>query len=795
MKKTALLVMSCILLCPSMGWPQTPKDEYYPNGAIKVDWHSEYNDSDLTKKEYYPDGELMSEAAYEDGKIDGIYRSYGKNMNILMEGNYDKGVEHGMFKEYSENGFILKEEHYKNGKRDGAQKIYDMNGNLYQEIEYENGLMHGPVITYYPDGVVEEASHYIQGKISGPARFYYSTGKLKAESDYDHGLRQGVAKEYYESGKLHFEIEFVDDRVDGRFIEYYEKQKIKKWDMIADGKIIEHKAYDEEGMLIEEWPLSADESERRLEHAYAKSFMGATEELFRTLTGKKVGMAVGALLIVFLAIGVFIGNTLSVTAKQDNAIEQSPIITPDSIHKRKEFNLLHPESEKMYRKLVETVKSGIFMSDVNGSLFYVNNTFAQMFGYKTKQEVIGLNLNDEFKCIDHKEKQLLKVMGDSNDIYDFQFKYRMPNSTMAVLSASANRVFDESGKPIGLQGVVVDITEKNRLEKDILNEKRKLESILAFFEDIDAVHELKTLVDFSVNGIADILESYTCIIMLEDPETHVLRMQGAKGLESQIQIDYTDSILARVIRTKKPLFVENIEYDKRFQKATKPLYLRRSFVIVPLEYQDRVNGIIIVTDKRSRLEIDIPFNEIDLKILTIVAGKVSIAIENIKLYSELNLQTVIDPITKIYNYRLLSESLDREMQRFDREENEFSVLMMDIDDFKSYNDTFGHLAGDELLISLGAIFNAQVRKMDIVCRYAGDEFCVVLTSTNTKEAISPAEKIIKAVAQFAFKKPVTVSIGVAGYEKGMTKKELLSKADKALYQAKHAGKNRIVVSS
>ena len=799
MKKITLLIISYILLCPSLCWTQMPENEYYPNGEVKVDWRSEYNDNDFTMKEYYPDGKLMSEATYIDGKISGIYRKYDTNGNILVETNYFKGLEHGLFRQYSANGSLLKEENYKNGKKNGLEKIYDNNGHLYQEIEYANNIRRGAARIYYPGGVIKESFHYFQGEISGPAKFYYNTGTLKAESYYNEDVRQGAAKEYYENGQLHFEMEFVNDHVDGQFIEYYENGKIKILDTIADGEIIGHKAYNEAGVLTEEFPLNTDKSGKGLEHVFEnlseKNFMGAMKELFRFLIEIKGGIAIVALLIISLIIGIFIGNVLQANAKEDRAFEQSATIKPDLIHNRKEFNALHPESEKMYRKLVETVKSGIFMSDVNGNLFYVNNTFVQLFGYKTKQEVTGLNLNDKFKSFDHEEKQLLKIMGESNDIYDFQFKYQLPDSTMVVLSASANRIFDESGKPIGLQGVVVDITEKSRLEEDVLNEKRKLESLLAFFEDIDTVHDLKTLVDYSVKGIADILESYTCIVMLKDPETHVLKMQGAKGLDSNIHVGSKDQILKEVLKTRKALFVENIEYDKRFHHDTKPPYLKRSFVIVPLESQDSVNGIVIVTDKRSRFKVDIPFNETDLKILTIVTGKISIAIENIKLYSELNLQTVIDPITKIYNYRLLSESLDREIQRVERENGEFSILMMDVDDFKSYNDTFGHLEGDELLINLGIILNTHVRKMDIVCRYAGDEFCIVLTNASSERAVSPAEKIIKAVEAFPFKKTVTISIGISDYEKGMTKKELISKADKALYQAKHEGKNKIVVSS
>ena len=93
------------------------------------------------------------------------------------------------------------------------------------------------------------------------------------------------------------------------------------------------------------------------------------------------------------------------------------------------------------------------------------------------------------------------------------------------------------------------------------------------------------------------------------------------------------------------------------------------------------------------------------------------------------------------------------------------------------------------------ILNQNVRKTDIACRYAGDEFCVILTDTDLEGAMTPAQKIINAVETFRFKRTVTISIGIAGYENGMSKKDIISKADKALYEAKRAGKNKYAVCS
>ena len=117
--------------------------------------------------------------------------------------------------------------------------------------------------------------------------------------------------------------------------------------------------------------------------------------------------------------------------------------------------------------------------------------------------------------------------------------------------------------------------------------------------------------------------------------------------------------------------------------------------------------------------------------------------------------------------------------------------MMDIDEFKSYNDAFGYPAGDQLLKDLCKILEKYFRETDIICRYAGDEFAIILPDTDGEGAKQVAEKIKKFVEQYPFKRKVTLSQGIAQYAKGMTSHDLILKADQALYQAKHGGKNRI----
>ena len=784
---TCILVLSC-LPC----WSQAPINEYYPDNTLKTEWISQYED-ELIRKEYYLSGYLKNESEYKGGKLFGIYKSYYEDGQIHERILYENALEQGPYKVYGENGLLVEEGAYESGKLEGIQKLYARNGRIYKETEYHKGAPHGVMTVYYPDGIVQGRYPYVDGEISGISKFYDEQGLLAAESLYQENLREGLTKEYYSTGELHRQMTFLHDQIDGEIIEYYQSQVIKSKEMIENGILINQLIYDQNGTLINKPIVSTSKPSEKenVFYQWIKDLLNSFEDIFGEVLG-------WSLLFIFLVVGVFIGSVVKESKIMRYSSKENVADKKEYIGGKKEFNTLHSESEKMYRSLVETVKSGIFMADANGNLFYVNNTFAQIFGFQTKQEVIGKNARNQFRSIDYEEKNLLSVMGDSNEIYDFQFKYRLKNGNFIILSVSANRIFDESGKSIGLQGVVSDVTEKHQLEMEILNEKKKLESILEFFESIDSIRDFKELMGFASEGTAKVLDANACLVMLESSKEGVFQIQGSFGVDTklgeQFSIDCNDKVMGDVIRNGNALLVKNIEYDQRFLTVSRPGILGRSFIVIPVESKDKVTGLVIVTNKHKGLKMDVAFDETDLKVLEIISGKVSGAIENIKVYDDLNVQTVVDPITKIYNYRLLSSALDREILRFSREKSQFFVFMMDIDDFKSYNDTFGHPEGDALLTNLGKIFTSQTRKTDIVCRYAGDEFCIVLPDTDSKGSTILAEKIIKAVEQFKFKRTVTISIGIAGYVSGMTKKDLISKADKALYQAKHAGKNQIVLS-
>ncbi|MBN1870802.1 MAG: diguanylate cyclase [Candidatus Omnitrophica bacterium] len=479
---------------------------------------------------------------------------------------------------------------------------------------------------------------------------------------------------------------------------------------------------------------------------------------------------------------------------------------PTYIAKEKGLNMAHPEYQEMFRRLVERGHVSIFVADIQGYLFYVNHSFVLTMGFGTKDDILGTNLADTVFKDPVKRADFLKKLNATGFVRDFEIEIVRSDHMHVILSVTSNLIENDKGEAIGVEGIIHNVTEKAQLEEDLLVERQKLQQLLEFDEAISSVRDFDGLVDCVVDRTAKILEVMKCSVMILDEETGTLSIAGARGLSGQViketKVSLGEMIAGAVLKEGQPLLVRNIEYDRKFQRANKPTYFGRSFMIAPFSLGDRIMGVINVSDRvqKTRLDRGIKadyeeaFRDVDLRILCAIAREVSVAMENVRLYKELISLAVIDPLTHIYNYRQFSKSLDYEIKRCRRNNIPLCLIMIDIDNFKLYNDTFGHLEGDALLKNLGQIFRHQLREVDVVCRYAGDEFAIILPDTDLEGARRAAKKIQDAVSRFSFRKEVTLSFGLANYVIGITQYQLIHNADKALYKAKQEGKNHICVS-
>lgn len=190
-----------------------------------------------------------------------------------------------------------------------------------------------------------------------------------------------------------------------------------------------------------------------------------------------------------------------------------------------------------------------------------------------------------------------------------------------------------------------------------------------------------------------------------------------------------------------------------------------------------------------------------IRLAETLSEQIALAFANLQLRDTLKYQSVRDSLTGLFNRRHMEESLERELLRAARNHTEVSVLMIDIDHFKRFNDMFGHEAGDFLLCELGGVLRFNVRGADIACRYGGEEFLLIMAETSLESGFQRAEAIRQQVAELQVRhhgqslRKITVSIGVAAFPvHGETSAGIVNAADEALYQAKREGRDRVVVA-
>jgi diguanylate cyclase (GGDEF)-like protein len=251
----------------------------------------------------------------------------------------------------------------------------------------------------------------------------------------------------------------------------------------------------------------------------------------------------------------------------------------------------------------------------------------------------------------------------------------------------------------------------------------------------------------------------------------------------------------RVVTTKTPLAIEDVVQDYPHFKDEANSYKSghiRSWLGMPLIVKDEVIGMIAV----DRAEVS-PYIAEEVQLAMAFGSHAAIAIENARLYQEAERLAITDGLTELCNRRHFYELLERGVESASRYDDLLSLIMLDIDDFKAYNDTYGHMVGDALLRELAELLTRDIRKVDIAARYGGDEFIILLPHTDKKQAVALAERIRASVeghrfpGEEGFGGKVTISLGVANCPEDAVESEALVRAvDMALLEAKKQG-NRV----
>ncbi len=315
--------------------------------------------------------------------------------------------------------------------------------------------------------------------------------------------------------------------------------------------------------------------------------------------------------------------------------------------------------------------------------------------------------------------------------------------------------------------------------------------------------DLKEILNVVMEQISALLQPKNWSLLLLDEEKEELRFEIAVGEAAHrlkgLSLKVGEGIAGWVAREGKPLLVPDVSLDPRFSdkfdKVSK--FKTRSVVCVPLKTRGKSLGVIELVNKVE----DESFGEEDLLLLTTLADYTAIAIENALLFDKVQELTITDDLTRVYNSRYMHRFLDYEIERAKRYHYKLSMIFMDLDYFKDINDRYGHICGSKLLVEVARLILANIRTADIVCRYGGDEFVVLLPAAPKDKARIVADKLRRAIKETKFLKEekidctLTASIGVACFpDDAKDKLELIHLADQAMYRVKNTTRDGVEMS-
>jgi diguanylate cyclase (GGDEF)-like protein len=308
---------------------------------------------------------------------------------------------------------------------------------------------------------------------------------------------------------------------------------------------------------------------------------------------------------------------------------------------------------------------------------------------------------------------------------------------------------------------------------------------------INSTLKLEEVFNLTVDVIMGTMGVSMAGLFLLDKTKHSLDLMASTGLPQNQNndelIEKTKNLCWHVIESKETIIEDEIPVEHSELSS----FNMKSGMLIPLIIRDEVIGAVAagqVAFKRN-------FTEADTRFITTLANQIAIAIENARMYNQMEELATKDGLTKLYNHSHFQEILANEIEKADRYDRELSLLMMDIDNFKDFNDTYGHPVGDEVLKELARLLKEEARGPDVVARYGGEEFVVILPETDIKGAVKMGQRLNKAIKDMVveyddLELKVTVSIGASVYSESKSQKDLINDSDEALYQAKDAGKDQ-----
>ncbi len=355
-------------------------------------------------------------------------------------------------------------------------------------------------------------------------------------------------------------------------------------------------------------------------------------------------------------------------------------------------------------------------------------------------------------------------------------------------------VFFTVGILLGITLILIRKREKDIDEKTVnyLKTIRELNILNELSASLHTALDKESIFEQIVQKSRELLKAEKAAILLIDKYKRVTDFYTSLGPTGDCKCAVKGTI-KKVIEDMTILRTRDIMKHPSFSSFPTAHPDIKSAILVPLLLRGEAIGVICVTDKKEADE----FTPEDEDMLLNLAFHSALAIEKVQLHEEVLKIAATDGLTGLYNHRTFQEKLKEELERARRFKHKVALVMFDIDHFKEFNDTYGHLKGDEMLQRVACIMTDNIRTIDFAARYGGEEFALILPEVSYEGALVVAERIREKVEKHRLKingqsVSVTISGGIAIYPDDATsREELIEKADKALYLSKRTGRNKI----
>jgi len=346
--------------------------------------------------------------------------------------------------------------------------------------------------------------------------------------------------------------------------------------------------------------------------------------------------------------------------------------------------------------------------------------------------------------------------------------------------------------------------KENSLRKAEKAVKRKvydLHNLVEASNEIYSILNFRQLINSALLTIIGQVGVQSAFVLMYDQKKRSYSQIYQKGFRAKeiqkIKFRVDSPLVKHFTKHNAPIYIEQLEKQKEFAAYVEKLKELGIFILAPIMYTERVQGIIATGEKLYASE----FSQTDFELFHVLVNIISISIENSLHYEAVKNLSLTDEMTNLHNYRSFISRLKEEINRTKRNKSDLSLVILDIDHFKNYNDTLGHQAGDEALREVGKVLKKTVRDEDIVSRYGGEEFCIIFPGIAKEGIRNLGERIRIKIEKHKFYKEkvqptgqLTVSLGGASFPNdAKDMHDLIQRADEALYKAKHLGRNQMQI--